>query len=154
MCENAINEGEYITYEVCDNIPSSRIKVEEYYRYYDMGDVTQGLTLNDMFSYTVMVLAHKTLCKAIENDLFDQTSTTVFDTSKCKKGSFSAYIVQHDIAESSIKKNDILILDIAQKNFSVNGLYIIQNKNRYVIKYLSDNSNNIVARVCEIQRKL
>lgn len=134
---------------------SGVLDLNEYYHYYDLGNITDGVMLNDVFSGIISILAHKSLAKAIENDMFDENASSVtVDTKVLGNGVFSAYIVPRDIPKCAILKNDIMIIDLTVIMFRSKGLYIVEEDGKYYIKYLTHDECGIVAGVSEIQRYL
>ncbi len=139
---------------VWDSIPQN-LKIEEYFNYYDLGNPDENFNISS--SDYVLVLSHKSIEDAINDNLFDEDAAIVpFDKSAYKYGKFSAYVVQNDIPDRNIKKGDCLILDINHKGYKSKGLYIILHDNRYYIKYMdsaNSESEEIVAKVCELRRR-
>lgn len=134
------------------------VKAEEYFKYFDVGDLSDGVAINTDFA-SLYIMSHRELSDAIENNMADESSEPVlFDRSVYNIGTFSGYIISEDMPELSLKKGDCAILDISNKRFSGEGLYVLNSNGTLNVCFISASAETdgleIEAKVCEIRRRL
>lgn len=134
------------------------VKAEEYFKYFDVGDLSDGVAINTDFA-SLYIMSHRELRDTIENNMADENGEPVlFDRSMYNIGTFSGYIIPEDMPELSVKKGDCAILDISAKCFSGEGLYVLNSNGELSICFVSACDETarlaIEAKVCEIRRRL
>ncbi len=148
----------YNIYDIPWDKEPTKVKAEEYFKYFDMGTLSDSIETNTDIS-SLYIMAHKDLTEAVENNMSDENGELIlFDKTKYDRGTFSAYIISKDMPEVAMKNGDCVILDINRKHFSGNGLYVLNTSGVLNIQYIpaSDDTDFLIieAKVCEIRRKV